>query len=110
MPKPLVGHHLLRVRIRKNIFGRLQDIAKAESERTNDYVTVSDLVRQACMTQINMYEQLSKLSHLPPSRSGAHSENVFSGDLDDDDDDDGDDDFVDEEDDGNPFSVHTLKG
>lgn len=107
MPKPLVGHHLLRVRIRKNIFARLQDIAKAESERTNDYVTVSDLVRQACMTQINMYEQLSKLSHLPPPRADAHSDDVFSGDLDDDDDDD---DFVDEEDDGNPFSVHTLKG
>lgn len=107
MPKPLVGHHLLRVRIRKNIFARLQDIAKAESDRTNDYVTVSDLVRQACMTQINMYDQLSKLSHMPSSRLDANTNFLFGGSLGQDEEEDTCDPV---DDDGDPFSVHTLKG
>jgi len=43
MRKPLVGHHLMRVRIRKTIFEEMQELAEEESERSGEHVTVSDI-------------------------------------------------------------------
>lgn len=65
MPKAHVGHHLLRVRIRRKIFEHLQDVAEYESDRTGEHVTVSDLVRQACVNLLVMHETMRALHELP---------------------------------------------
>lgn len=70
MSKELVGHHLLRVRIRKNIFDKLQEAADEESERTGEHVTVSDLVRAACYNYLLIHESLRKLENSPPDLGG----------------------------------------
>lgn len=70
MSKELVGHHLLRVRIRKNIFDKLQEAADEESERTGEHVTVSDLVRAACYNYLLIHESLQKLENSPPDLGG----------------------------------------
>ncbi len=66
MAKELVGHHLLRVRIRKSIFEKLQETAREESERTGDHVTVSDLVRAACYNYLLIHDAVQKLENTPP--------------------------------------------
>lgn len=66
MSKPLVGHHLMRVRIAKGIFDRLQSIAEEETVRTGDHVTVSDLVRTACYNYLLIHESVKRLENAPP--------------------------------------------
>ena len=66
MAKELVGHHLLRVRIRKSIFEKLQETAQEESDRTGSHVTVSDLVRAACYNYLLIHEAVQKLENSPP--------------------------------------------
>ena len=66
MAKHLVGHHLLRVRIRKRIFEALRDAAYEEATRTGEHVTVSDLVRAACYNYLLMREAIQNLENLPP--------------------------------------------
>lgn len=66
MSKDLVGHHLMRVRIRKKIFRRLQEVAEEESERTGEHVTVSDLVRAACYNFLLIHESVRRLENAPP--------------------------------------------
>lgn len=66
MSKPLVGHHLMRVRIRKNIFEQLKDVAAEEAERTGQHVTVSDLVRNACFTFLLVHDSVQRLENAPP--------------------------------------------
>jgi hypothetical protein len=66
MAKNLVGHHLLRVRIRKSIFERLQDAAQEEAEKTGEHVTVSDLVRAACYNYLLLHEAVQRLENAPP--------------------------------------------
>jgi hypothetical protein len=66
MGKPLVGHHLMRVRIRKSIFEKLQEVAEEESERTGEHVTVSDLVRAACYNYLLVHESVRQLENAPP--------------------------------------------
>jgi hypothetical protein len=66
MAKHLVGHHLLRVRIRKRIFDALRDAAYEEATRTGEHVTVSDLVRAACYNYLLMREAIQNLENLPP--------------------------------------------
>lgn len=66
MGKSLVGHHLMRVRIRKSIFERLQEVAEEESERTDDHITVSDLVRSACYNYLLIHESVRQLENAPP--------------------------------------------
>ena len=66
MAKHLVGHHLLRVRIRKRIFDALRDAAYEEAARTGEHVTVSDLVRAACYNYLLMREAIQNLENLPP--------------------------------------------
>lgn len=62
--KPLVGHHLMRVRIRKAIFEKLEQVANEESIRTNEHVTVSDLVRAAVYNYLLLHESVRKLEAL----------------------------------------------
>lgn len=66
MGKSLVGHHLMRVRIRKSIFTKLQEVAEEESERSGDHVTVSDLVRAACYNFLLIHESVKQLENTPP--------------------------------------------
>jgi hypothetical protein len=66
MPKELVGHHLLRVRIRRSIFDKLQATAQEEAARTGEHVTVSDLVRAACYNYLLIHEAVQKLENSPP--------------------------------------------
>jgi len=61
MGKPLVGHHLMRVRIRKNIFERLRGVARLESDKIGEHVTVSDLVRVACYNYLIIQESLQMM-------------------------------------------------
>jgi hypothetical protein len=70
MPKELVGHHLLRVRIRRSIFSQLRDTAQEESDRTGEHVTVSDLVRAACYNYLLIHEAVQQLENTPPSVGG----------------------------------------
>lgn len=46
---PDPAYHLLRVRVRKGIFARLQQIAETETAETDEYTTVSDIVRSAIL-------------------------------------------------------------
>lgn len=48
-PNPDPAYHLLRVRVRKGIFSRLQEVAVEETEITGEYTTVSDIVRSAIL-------------------------------------------------------------
>ena len=66
MGKNLVGHHLMRVRIRKAIFSRLQEVAEEEADRTGEHVTVSDLVRAACYNYLLIHESVRRLENAPP--------------------------------------------
>jgi hypothetical protein len=61
MSKQLVGHHLMRVRIRKNIFDLMQDIAEEETDRSGEHVTVSDIVRAACYNYLLIHESVRRL-------------------------------------------------
>lgn len=90
MAKPLVGHHLLRVRIRETIFDQLQDIAEEQTEALGDNITVSDLVRKACVNYIALYNNIKQLSIIADPTDD-EDESDFD-ELDDDDDDDDDDD------------------
>jgi len=66
MGKSLVGHHLMRVRIRKNIFHKLQDAAREEARRSGEHVTVSDLVRAACYNYLLVHQSVKRLENSPP--------------------------------------------
>lgn len=63
--KPLVGQHLMRVRIRKVIFDRLQELAEEQTERIGEHVTVSDLVRGACFNYLLAQEAVKRLENAP---------------------------------------------
>jgi len=83
MAKAHVGHHLLRVRIRKRIFRHLQEVADYESDRTGEHVTVSDLVRQACVNLLVLHETMRSLHELPdlmnPDLDDEDWEDLFDG-------------------------------
>lgn len=64
--KPLVGQHLMRVRIRRSIFNMLQDAADEEAENMGETVTVSDLVRAACYNYLLVRESLKRIENIPP--------------------------------------------
>ena len=99
MAKEHVGHHLLRVRIRKKIFFSLQEVAVAETERTGEHVTVSDLVRQACVQMLHLHETMRYLSELSELYAELHE----AGDDEDEEDDEADEDI-----DFEPFSVRQV--
>ena len=79
--KALVGHHLMRVRIRENIFGRLQDVADEQTTATGEHVTVSDLVRVACYNYLVVYEQLQKLQAAQEQFASEMQERFAKGDV-----------------------------
>jgi len=54
-------HHLLRVRMRKTHFNILKEIAREETDRTGDYVSVSDIVRSSILNWLQTYESQHKL-------------------------------------------------
>jgi hypothetical protein len=55
----------MRVRVKTSLFERLQEVAEEESERTNDHVTVSDLVRHACMSFLQVRDTVETLENIP---------------------------------------------
>ena len=91
-PTPDPSFHLLRVRVRKGVFARLQEVAQEETLATGEYTTVSDIVRSAIFDWLTAHDA-----------NAAYDANVFregfrpSGaalpalDFDADDDDDADD-------------------
>ena len=64
-PKVAKKHHLMRVRIRKTIFDRLQEVASAQTDITGEHVPVSDLVRIACVHYLHVYDQLEQIQAMP---------------------------------------------
>lgn len=65
--KTRVGSHLMRVRIRKVVFRKLQEVAEEEAERTGQHVTVSDLVRVACANYLQVHDSLRLMENAPPA-------------------------------------------
>lgn len=57
----------MRVRIRKSIFTEMQDLAEEESDKTGEHVTVSDIVRAACMNYLLIQDSLRRMECIPPS-------------------------------------------
>jgi hypothetical protein len=51
----------MRVRIRKNIFDLMQEIAEEETDRSGEHVTVSDIVRAACYNYLLIHESVRRL-------------------------------------------------
>jgi hypothetical protein len=66
MAKSLIGHHLMRVRIRLSIFEKLRDVAEEETARTGEHTTVSDLVRAACYNYLLVHDSVRQLENAPP--------------------------------------------
>lgn len=60
----LIGTHLLRVRIRRSIFDRLQEVAEELTEESGKTVTVSDLARSALYNYLLIYNKLQDLRDL----------------------------------------------
>ena len=55
-PTPDPSFHLLRVRVRKGVFGRLQEVAQEETLATGEYTTVSDIVRSAIFDWLTAHD------------------------------------------------------
>ena len=81
MSKQLVGHHLLRVRIKKKIFSDMQQIAEEESIRSREHVTVSDLVRSACYNYILLHTSLRNLEALAYNMTDASYDDEEDNEL-----------------------------
>ena len=64
MNHPTTGHHLMRVRVRSRVFQRLKEVAQEETERSGDYVSVSDLVRAALFDWLGTHDSLRKIAPL----------------------------------------------
>lgn len=55
-PTPDPSFHLLRVRVRKGVFSRLQEVAQEETLTTGEYTTVSDIVRSAIFDWLTSHD------------------------------------------------------
>jgi hypothetical protein len=53
---PDPSFHLLRVRVRKGVFARLQEVAQEETSLTGEYTTVSDIVRSAIFDWLTTHD------------------------------------------------------
>lgn len=51
-----VNYHLLRVRVKKHVFYRLQNLALEDRHATGEYTTVSDLVRSAIIDWLTLHD------------------------------------------------------
>ena len=61
-------HHLMRVRVHKALFARLQDIATEETSDRGEYTSVSDLVRAAIRSWIQTYETAQRIQSIYPEK------------------------------------------
>ena len=59
-----VNYHLLRVRVKKHVFYRLQELAMEETHTTGEYTTVSDLVRSAIYDWLQTHDAARRLESL----------------------------------------------
>ena len=92
-PNPDPAYHLLRVRVRKGIFVRLQEVAVEETEGTGEYTTVSDIVRSAILDWLSGHDAevafAAGLTHrtgfIPSGAALLPIESVIRLDADDDD-------------------------
>lgn len=65
MSKQQSSLHLMRVRVRKRMFIRLQETANEMSDESGEHVTVSDLVRRACYEFLMTQRSVRRLEHPP---------------------------------------------
>lgn len=73
MQKQYVGQHLLRVRISHHLVDQLRELAEEESDKLNAHVTISDIVRTACVYYLAAQESLRRLECIPPENlDGEH--------------------------------------
>ncbi len=56
-----VNYHLLRVRVKKHVFYRLQNLAMEDRHATGEYTTVSDLVRSAIIDWLHIHDATRRL-------------------------------------------------
>lgn len=63
------NYHLLRVRVKKHMFYRLQELAMEETHATGEYTTVSDLVRSAIYDWLNTHDAARRLESLGGGQS-----------------------------------------
>lgn len=56
-----VNYHLLRVRVKKHVFYRLQNLALEDRHSTGEYTTVSDLVRSAIIDWLHVHDAARRL-------------------------------------------------
>jgi len=54
-------HHLVRVRMNKRMFQQLKEIAKTETDESGQYVSVSDIIRAACLIWKQTYESRKRI-------------------------------------------------
>jgi|GEM_PF-6102597 len=66
-------HHLMRVRVHKALFARLQHIATEETSGRGEYTSVSDLVRAAIRSWIQTYETTQRLQSLRQKETAQYS-------------------------------------
>jgi Arc/MetJ-type ribon-helix-helix transcriptional regulator len=59
--KNISSHHLVRVRMNKKLFENLRDIAQKETELSGEFVSVSDIIRSACLIWKQTYETTSRI-------------------------------------------------
>lgn len=59
------NYHLLRVRVKKHIFYRLQNLALEDRHDTGEYTTVSDLVRSAIIDWLHIHDATRRLENMP---------------------------------------------
>lgn len=62
---PRDNHHLMRVRVKMQMFNFLQDAAEDETERLGSHVTVSEIVRAACHDYLIRHETMKRLQNIP---------------------------------------------
>ncbi len=62
-------HHLMRVRVHKALFARLQNIATEETNDRGEYTSVSDLVRSAIRSWIQTYETSQRIQTIYPKKT-----------------------------------------
>jgi hypothetical protein len=59
--KSTSNHHLVRVRMNKKLFEHLRQIAQTETEITGEFVSVSDIIRSACLIWKQTYETTKRI-------------------------------------------------
>ena len=55
------NHHLVRVRMNKKLFLKLKEIAQTETETHGEFVSVSDIIRSACLIWKQTYETTKRI-------------------------------------------------